>query len=333
MAKSKKKSKKSAGPLNTTTVRLLLWALVLGLFGTALWLAGGTAWSRVAAREEFLVRPARDFDLTEWPAWVQRGAMRAELAGYIAEHTPPLASIFYPAGPAYVGNDPAPPPRSLPEMVAESLQNCPWISAVHGVSRELPDRLRLDVQFREPAGIVSWLGRSFLVDIDGQYLGADGDLFVMPAAHRGRNAPIIMDRRMDLRSHDIMAQNPFDPRWPAARLAVGARLHLFLQQHGAYDEVNVARIDVTWVGRNAGNTYVGGRPQAEVTLYTREGLEIRWGRTSAYDSITGIDEPPSRDPDELKLQRLRTIVAKHPEFPQLDAPVDLRWERNSRTAR
>jgi hypothetical protein len=111
---------------------------------------------------------------------------------------------------------------------------------------------------------------------------------------------------------------------------VGARLHLFLLEQDVYDEVNVSRIDVTWVARNAGNTYVGGLPQAEVTLYTTEGLEIRWGKTDAYEDIQGIQEPPARDTDLHKLRRLRTIIEKYPEFPYLDDPVDLRWDRRAR---
>jgi hypothetical protein len=195
------------------------------------------------------------------------------------------------------------------------------------VSRKLPDGFVLDVRFRKPAGVVAWLGHRYLVDRNGHYLGPQDDLFRMPPEHGGPDAPVIYDEQIKVHARGVMERNPFDPRWPAPRLAVGARLHLFLLEHGVYDEINVSRIDVTWVDRNAGNTYVGGRPQAEVTLYTEEGLEIRWGKTSAYDSIEAISEPPARDTDERKLQRLYTIMERHAQFPYLDAPVDLRLER------
>jgi hypothetical protein len=326
MAKSKKKkSGKSAA--RALLVRALLWTGVLALLATALWLGGETVWSRVAAHERFAVHPARDFVVVDMPRWVQRRAMRAELARVIAPETPEAASIFYPAGPASDQNTPAPADASLAKLTARALQQCPWLARVDRVSVQLPDRVRLQVQFRKPAGIVSCLGKRYLVDRNGQYLGREGRFFNMPAEHGGNGAPIIVEKKLGIRSSEVMELDPFDPRWPAHRLAVGARLHLFLLNSGIYSEVNISRINVTWVDRDAGNTYVGGLPQAAVTLKTAEGLDIRWGKTSAYDHIPGISEPPARDSDTHKLRRLRTIMDKYPAFPYLDGPVDLRWNR------
>lgn len=327
MAKSKSKSRSKSSkpsPAQQFAIRVGLWIAVLGMLFLAAGMAGRNVWRRLTHHPAFVAHPATDFEVAQWPEWVREDAMRAELSRAISERTPEAVSLFHPHGPAPDNLPEELAATSVPNMVRDALLDCPWLAGVNAVRKRLPDGLLLDVAFRKPAGVVSWLGERHLVDADGHWLKPEGVLFTLPAEYAGDTVPLIREDLLSVRP-DVMEANPASELWPAARLAVGARLHLFFLEEAAYDWLPLREINVTWVERRAGQTILAnGLTQPQVTLVTEGGTEVQWGKSSAYSEIPGITELPPRDTDLEKLRRLKALGAREPGLLMRPGVVDVR---------
>jgi hypothetical protein len=199
----------------------------------------------------------------------------------------------------------------IARIVRDELAASPWLLEVNEVARELPNSLRVRAVFRRPAGIVSYGGRTYMVDREGYWL--PDRLFHAPT----RELPVIED--------SLLREPPAIGRpWDGPRLAAGARLTQFLDRIGLLEELPVVRIDVSGVARGA------IEPDITMTVPWVRGdgspgqALVKWGKSSFYAGLPGLEEPVLVVPDQEKAQML---LAKAAEYPDLRGirHIDLRF--------
>lgn len=326
MARARKNRSSNARGRWMLATRMAAWTAVLALLGTAAYLGGRSLWSAISRDKHFEVNWSQDVVWPEFPAWVDAAAMEGELSEHLLGHLPRKGDGEKEDKPDRVpifqreGAD----ARSAAVMAYEALWDkdekgprFPWFAELSAVKKELPGRLRVHARFRRPAGVALWRDEPKLVDVEGRYLPAD--LFRRPEDWAETRIPEILDK--NLRDRPRRGQ-----KWDHPRMAAGARLNEYLLQKGLFSRLEIARIDVTWVGRGAENMLDGeGNTLAEITLVAASGARIKWGKSSVYNQVEGLAFPPTEYPDDDKLQRLLTAVEKHPGLAGLEH-VDLRFK-------
>ena len=258
--------------------------------GAAAWIAAGTAWSAVERRPEFQV-DLLALSLNACPDWVNADRMGSELRKQLSS-APQGKSIF---------------DRDIAAAVARQLDNSPWVLEVKSVQRMLPNNLLVTAVFRKPAALVLMAGRHYMVDRAGHWL--PDDLFNRPEEWDTDRLPHVVDR--GLRQPPAIGE-----RWDGPRLAVGARLTEFFRRKGLLDRLHLSSIDVTGVGRTT--------PRPDIVLTTGSGALVKWGKSSVYGRVPGLEAPPFLTPDAEKLEMLTSKLSDYPELSGIQY-VDLRF--------
>ena len=277
MARSRSRSS-VASAMRRVPVRPLVWAVVALLATGSVCLAARSVWLGLTHRPEFTVRTMA-LELQDCPEWVNGPELSRELRGDL--RTVPRNQSVFDAG--------------LAHAVARALGRSPWVLEVQAVKRRLPNGLEVSATFRRPAGLVRTGGRLYMVDADGHWLR--DDLFRRPAEWDAEPPPHIID--------NLLSTPPLPgERWDGPRLAAGARLCQSLRSSGALAQLQLAAVDVTGVGRAA--------VEPDIVLLTASGTRIKWGQSSVYAHVPGLEEPLWQTPDAEKLAMLKSKLADCP---------------------
>jgi hypothetical protein len=239
-----------------------------------------TGWRAVIARSEFRVEPGA-LRVAAFPDWVKGPEMTGELQ-HLLDRVPPGRSLFDP---------------DIARIVGDELASCPWLLEVSEVRRELPNSLRVKAVFRKPAGLVSYEGRTYMVDTEGWWL--PDRLFVAP------RLPLIEDAL--LRQPPAVGQ-----AWDGPRLAVGARLTQFLVRFGLLKRLPITHIDVSGVARAAIEPDITMRVPWVRDDGSPGQCQIRWGKSTFYAGLPGLEDPILEISDREKAQRVLAMEASHP---------------------
>ncbi len=267
----------------------LIWLAVLTLLGAALWLGANRLWRTIRDRPEFALSPS-GFTSLRGPRCVRHDVMMEELRRELSVVLEG-ATVF---------------DKDLCYRVQRELRASPWVLDVESVRRLLPNKLQVEVIFREPAALLELGAGRHMVDRDGYCL--PDSLYRRPASLQGVRTPVIVNRALS-------GPPPRRRRWHVS-LAVGARLCEFLLQEGLFDELPVSRIDVTNVGR--------GGSQPDIVLLTEDGVAIKWGRSDAYAYLKDLPGAAPANSDRQKLQMLRSKLADYPALKGLEY-IDLQF--------
>lgn len=290
MAKKTSKRDDAAAGAGRMARRCLIWAAVLGLVVTALWLGATQVWAAIARRPEFVLDPSA-LSFRNCPPCVRGDEMADELREQL---TVALgnASIFE---------------EDLCHRVQNELRARPWVLEVKSVRRVMPHKLDVAVVFREPAGLVEFGNETYMLDADGYCLPTD--LYRLPEGWDSGAVPVIVDRRLG-------SAPPRAQKWDGPSLAAGARLSAFLRGEGLFEELPVETIDVTNVG--------SGGHDPEILMRTRNGVTIKWGCSDGYAGLGGLERSSWTNPDGRKLEMLRSKLKDYPGLEGLEY-IDLRF--------
>ena len=157
-----------------------LWAaraVVAGLALAAFWFGARKIWAAIAQRPDFTVR-ASGLSFKTCPPCVQADAMTVLLQPFLWS-TLEGASVF---------------DRALCEAVQQDLLSCPWVLEVKGVRRLMPNKLQVDIVFREPAAPVEAAGKRYVIDARGYWL--PDWLYRFPSEWNPEKVPVIVDRKL-----------------------------------------------------------------------------------------------------------------------------------------
>jgi hypothetical protein len=281
MAKRKSKKSTPRDPRFVAAFRAATWIVVGLLLCGAAAFGVRTGWRALVQRPEFALDPAA-LTVSAFPEWVNGAEMTGELQQLLGR-VPPGRSLFDP---------------DIARIVRDQLVSCPWLLEVTEVRRELPNSLRVKAAFRKPAGLVSYEGRTYTVDLDGYWL--PDRLFDRP-----EGLPLIEDAL-------LRRPPPVGEPWDGPRLAVGARLTQYILRMGLLEALPVATVDVSGVGRAA--------IEPDVTMMvpwvrddgSRGRALVKWGKTKLYAGLPGLEEPILIVPDEEKVRQLLLRASARP---------------------
>jgi len=182
--------------------------------------------------------------------------------------------------------------KDLAHAVRHELRASPWVLDVTRVERQLPNTLAVKASFRKPMGQVLFADRLYMVDGDGHWLPEE--LFKPPLEWGELPSPVIRD----------------------SLLNDGARLTDFLRREGLLARLRIETIDVTGVGRDAA--------EPDIVLTAAGGAQIKWGKSSVYDEVPGVESAPHLVPDSEKLAMLLSKLDHYPGLQGIRY-VDLRF--------
>ncbi len=284
--------KRPARRLPRRALTAMLWVGVVLLMGGAVCLGSRAAWQAISHRPEFRLDPLA-LNLSGHPRWVNGPAMARELRSRLSQ-VPRGRAIF---------------DRDIARTIAQELGRSPWVLEVTKVEKKLPDTFLVEAIFRKPAGLVLMDGTHYMVDSRGHWLR--DELFHRPQEWEPERLPRIVDRL-------LRESPPLGRPWDGPRLAAGARLSEFLRQKGLLDELHLATIDVTGVGRAAA--------EPDIVLTTVGGARVKWGRSSVYERVPGLEGPLFQPPDVEKLEMLLSKLNERPELKRTKGwSMDLRF--------
>jgi hypothetical protein len=278
--------------LKQASVRWAARAVVAGLALAAFWFGARKIWAAIAQRPDFTVR-ASGLSFKTCPPCVQADAMTVLLRHFL-ESTVEGASVFS---------------RELCETVQEDLRSCPWVLEVKGVRRLMPNKLQVDIVFREPAASVEAGGKRYVIDAGGYWL--PDWLYRFPSEWNAQTMPVIVDRKLS-------SAPPLGKSWGSASLVAGAQLNAFLMKQGLYQDLPMAVIDATHVGR--------GSTEPDIVLVARNGAVITWGDSDSYAHLRKAKGLASGNDDATKLAMLKSKLSEYPRLEGLEY-VDLRFSK------
>ena len=178
-----------------------------------------------------------------------------------------------------------------PELVARvgaAFEACPWIRKVTAVERVFPDQLRVRFEYRTPHVAVRRENGFVLVDPDGVRL--PGVYVEPPACARSTQLSGVTTR-------------PPEPGrvWEDAALRAGMELADTIEAAPLLGRLRVREVNVA---------NFGGRldpRMSELTMITKAGCELGWGRTPATSKFGDLST-------EEKLENLREVLAAYPDL-------------------
>jgi hypothetical protein len=196
---------------------------------------------------------------------------------------------------------------------AHSLAACPWVRQVRQVRRvygQRPgDTLEIDCEYRAPVALVHWKDYFWLIDGQG---------FALPEQYTAAQVPRIVldrDRHVNIRIIEGVEHAPVQAgmHWPGGDLAAGLDLARLLYGYPFADDA--IKIDVS--------NYLGrlDDTEAQLTLITRYGTVIKWGRPlNAVDFFDEVSPRQKLDSLARIFQRYGRLDANHPW-------IDVRFDR------
>lgn len=275
------------------------WRVVLHAMIGVIFLSGAAAIFRfcqiyVDRRLAFPERPPKVF-LKDRPAW-----MSDFLADQIMKTAEPIGLHS-----AY--------DRQLLVDTAAALRSDPWIRRVIQVRRVYDqgpaDTLEIDCEYRAPVALVHWKDYFWLIDGQG---------FALPEQYTAAQVPRIVldrDRHVNIRIIEGVEHAPVQAgmHWPGGDLAAGLDLARLLYGYPFADDA--IKIDVS--------NYLGrlDDTEAQLTLITRYGTVIKWGRPlNAVDFFDEVSPRQKLDSLARIFQRYGRLDANHPW-------IDVRFDR------
>lgn len=269
---SSKKNAAAPQPGLIKAGRLILSA-IQGPIGATVLLAGALigAWSftwhfvgpRVLKSDRYLLRE-EGLEITPLPDWIHTD-VRGEV----------FRSLTF-EGPLSIMDD------GLVRRVADAFALHPWVARVLRATKHHPARVKVELEYRRPVGMVEVAGGLLPVDAEGAWLRSE-DFSPVEAAAYPR-----------ISSVDSMPVGSVGMRWGDARVVGGAEIAAALAD--AWSELQLARI------------VPSPRPQSgehhSFDIYTRGGTRILWGLPPAAGLAGAV-------PAAEKVARLRQFVAAH----------------------
>jgi hypothetical protein len=202
--------------------------------------------------------------------------------------------------------------RKLLIDTAAILSRNPWIKQVREIRRAYGkrpgDTLEIDCDFRAPIALVHWNHYYWLVDSHGVKLPDQFTAQQLPSIVKG------IDGRLNLRIIEGVREAPVESgrTWQGKDLA--AALDLVKLFSGAGWAEEIVKVDVS----NFGGAI---KPQeAHITLVTRYGTSIFWGRPISEDDF--IVEVPTSE----KLHRLQQVYAQYGRVDAGRSWIDIRLD-------
>jgi len=255
--------------------------LIAALFVAGGWMVFAMVRDRAVKLEDFRFSIS-SLDLTSKPAWVRGGIERQVKAIPSAGGTISLLDA------------------NATKKVASALLANPWIKDVKTVVRDFPNRVRAEVDLRDPAAYVLTRGLFYLVDSDGVRL--PGEYMNMKEA--GLDLLMIVWVRTN--------PPPAGKVWDDPAVVEGAKIAALLKRNA--DVVKAARIT------SIDTTNIGGRRtsrEPEIMLITSDHTQIFWGRGVNYSGATEL--AASR-----KIENLRAVLRQEKTLADKEY-VDLRF--------
>lgn len=198
-------------------------------------------------------------------------------------------------------------------QTAHSLAASPWVRQVRQVrrvyGRRPGDTLEIDCDYRAPVALVHWQSYFWLVDGEGVKL---------PEQYTAAQVPRILvggDHHINIRIIEGVAHAPVESghHWPGADLAAGLDLVELLYGKDFADDA--IKVDVTNFGGRKDDT------DAQITLVTRYGTEIKWGRALGAADFFAEVSP------QQKLDALARIYARYGRLDANHEWIDVRFDR------
>lgn len=260
-----------------TFFRILIALLVVG----GGWMLFSMARDKAVSLDDFKFSLS-SLDLAQRPAWV-RGILERQI-GTIPNSGEEISLL-----------DP-----NATRKVASALMANPWVRDVKSVVREFPNRVRAEVELRDPAAFVLTHGVFYIVDSEGVRL---------PGEYTDQRTPgldLLMIRFV------YTATPPAGKVWEDPAVVEGARLAASLKKNA--DVVKAARI-VAIDTSNIGSRRSPREP--EIILVTADQTSIYWGR--------GVNSPSSTELSaDKKIENLRAVLAREGSLAEKEY-VDLRF--------
>jgi len=172
--------------------------------------------------------------------------------------------------------------------VGLAFESCPWIRRVVAVERAFPDQLRVRFEYRRAHVAVRRANGYVLVDEEGVRL--PGVFAEPPACER---ASLITG----------VASLPAEPgkKWEDPALSEAMAMAEYAHSNDLLRRIGVREIDVANFGGRADPR------RSELTILTRAGCELAWGRTPATARFGDASS-------EEKLENLREVMAAYPDL-------------------
>ncbi len=176
----------------------------------------------------------------------------------------------------------------LVDRVGRSFESCAWVKKITAVERVFPDQLRIRFEYRKPHVAVRRQNGYVLVDAEGVRLPG-----------------VYVDPPPCARAAEVsgLASAPPEPGrpWDDPALKAGMAMADFIAETQLLARAGIREVDVS---------NYGGRQDArrsEVTLVTRGGCALQWGRTPGTARFGDLS--PSD-----KLENLREVLASYPDL-------------------
>lgn len=188
---------------------------------------------------------------------------------------------------------------------AKKLQANPWVEKVRlvrrGYDKTAGDTLEIDAVYRTPVALVKWGDYYSLIDNQGVKLPEQYPKTVVERIVRGR------DGRINIRVIEGVFEPPPDPgkTWRGDDVQAGLQMvKLLFDKPFAQD---IYKVNVQNFARRK------SAKEAQLTLKTRYGTEIRWGRPpSAADFFIEVSTDQKLDSLQQIYQQYGRVDAKQP---------------------
>jgi hypothetical protein len=285
-----KADRKNPGRFSGVMKKVILCAVLVGLF-----IAGAyAAWHQVAARvlssREYAFGP-QELDITPLPAWIH-----TDLSGEIYRE-------LSRDGPLTIMDD------NLTERVAAAFSRHPWVAKVQKVSKEYPARVKVVLIYRKPV---------CMVELAGGLMPVDAEAVLLPTADF---TPPEAAKYPRLAGVDRGPMGVVGARWGDSRVVGGAEianaLLPFWEKFDLHQIIPLSPREYAAVGAIAAdkNSRLG---EYYFVILSRKGMRILWG------PAPGANVPGEPTPQQ-KVKKLEQFVAEHGslDYPQGPRELDL----------
>ena len=196
----------------------------------------------------------------------------------------------------------------------KQLKQNPWVAKVNQVRRvygqQPGDTLEVDCDFRAPIALVKWGENYWLIDNDAVVLPerfAAGDLERITLGRDGRTCFRVVE------GVHMAPPDQAGKKWAGSDLTAGLELVKLFYGKLYLDEITA--VDVTnFSGRVR-------RADPQITLNTRYGTQIWWGRAPASNDYSFSEVKAAR-----KLEILHAVVQQYHRIDANQAYVDVRYD-------
>lgn len=194
--------------------------------------------------------------------------------------------------------------KELTSDIALAYKKNDLYKRVISVNREFPNKVRIALELRKPlATVEDKRGRVYIVDAGG---GRLSDKYF--------NWPISDEHNVNIYAKKLGDIPHAGKTWNDKRVLAGVSLVQFLKRNNADKVLNIAKIDVSNVGRRFQTR------QSDIVLWTKNGTRIKWGCSPLCKTVDELS-------DTEKLRNLYSVAsAAGNDFADMEY-VDVRWTK------